>query len=286
MKNLTFIKDGGWLSMTIAVVVGVFAVVGLVQAATTISTNVSTDGNLSVTGTASVTGLTTLGQASSTRLSVTDTAYFGGTATTTITSAGNVSVAGTLTVTGAGTHTGLASFVQASSTRFSVFDTAYFGGSATSTFSSTGALTLITDLTLQNGEVISNSTNGTVSIGGASDILKILGTASTSALKVGDEPAAPTINGMVIGYCSFSDVASFTASTTKYFDCTTTPAGALISGDRVFVQATSSFDSPFIIQAASTTGVSTINLRVLNTGMDGAADTTLGGTSINFWAVR
>lgn len=191
----------------------------------------------------------------------------------------NVSTGGTLSVTG------LSSLAFASSTLLSA-NSAYFGQTATSTFSSTGALTLVTDLTLENGETISNSTNGTVSIGGASDTLKILGTASTSALKVGDEPATPAINGMVLGYCSFSDVTSFTASTTKWIDCTTTPAGALLTTDRVFVQATSSFDAPFVITAASSTGVSTINLRVLNTGLSGGADTTLGGTSINFWAVR
>ena len=190
----------------------------------------------------------------------------------------NISTAGTLGVTG------LSSLGSASSTQLSA-NTAYFGQTATSTFSSAGALTLIADLTLQNGEVISNSTNAIVSIGGASDTVKILGTASTSALIVGDEPAAPTINGMVFGYCSFGDVTLAASSTAGFANCTTVPAGALVVSDRVFVQATSSFDAPFIITAASTTGVSTIQLRILNTGL-GAADGTLGGTSINFWALR
>src|SRR3989344_3967520 len=60
--TFSFIKDGGWLTMTLAVIVSVFAVVGLVQAATTISTNISTDGN------------TTLGDAVAD--SVTANAYF------------------------------------------------------------------------------------------------------------------------------------------------------------------------------------------------------------------
>jgi len=190
----------------------------------------------------------------------------------------DISTGGTLGVTG------LSSLGSASSTMFSA-NSAYFGATATSTFSTAGALTLIADLTLQNGETISNSTNAVVSIGGASDTVKILGTASTSALKVGDEPAAPTMNGMVFGYCSFGNVTLAASSTDGFANCTTVPAGALVAGDRVFVQATSSFEAPYIITAASTTGVSTIQLRIMNTGL-GAADGTLGGTSINFWALR
>ena len=104
----------------------------------------------------------------------------------------NILTGGTLGVTG------LSSLGSASSTMLSA-NSAYFGATATSTFSSAGALTLIADLTLQNGETISNSTNAVVSIGGATDTVEILGTASTSALKVGDEPAAPTMNGMYSG---------------------------------------------------------------------------------------
>lgn len=263
----------------------VFVSASIAQAATTISTNISTDGTLSITGLA-----TFLGGATTTQITLlSGDTIKNTTASTTIVSGALQSTGGFTATTGSFTSTlgvtGLSSLAFASSTLFSA-NSAYFGATATSTFSSAGALTLIADLTLQNGEVISNSTNGTVSIGGASDVVKILGTASTSAIRVGDEPATPVINGMVLGYCSFADVTSFTASTTKYVDCTTTPTGALLTTDRVFVQATSSFDSPFVIQAASSTGVSTVNLRVLNTGLDGAADTTLGGTSINFWAVR
>ena len=77
--------------MTLAVIVGVFAVVATVQAATTISTNISTGGTLDVTG------LSSLGQASSTMLSA-NTAYFGGTATTTISAAGVASFPSTISV--------------------------------------------------------------------------------------------------------------------------------------------------------------------------------------------
>lgn len=221
MKRFSFIKDGGWLTMTIAVVVGVFTVVGAAQAVTTISTNVDTGGTLNVTG------LSTLTNASTTILSTTGNFMVNGFATTTA-SNGNIATAGTLTVVGASTLTG----------------------------NVTAA-----------GSVI------------------IAGTASTSALKVGDEPAAPTMNGMVFGYCSFTDVTLAASSTDGFASCTTVPAGALVVGDRVFVQATSSVQAPYIITAASTTGVSTIQLRILNTGL-GGADGTLEGTSVNFWAVR
>lgn len=110
-KIFTFYKSRGLLSVVLSVVFSVLLVVTIVEAATTISTNISTDGTLSVTGastltgnttvggTLGVTGLTSLGQASSTRFSVFDTAYFGGTATTTIDSAGAVS-AQTITISG------------------------------------------------------------------------------------------------------------------------------------------------------------------------------------------
>ncbi len=60
--TFSFIKDGGWLTMTIAVVIGVFAVVGIVQAATTISTSITTAGNITTTsgGTLTVAGASVL----------------------------------------------------------------------------------------------------------------------------------------------------------------------------------------------------------------------------------
>jgi len=181
-------------------------------------------------------------------LGVLGVSTFGATASTTI------SAAGVLTAPSAIVNGTLAAYGATT-----------FGGTATSTFGADGTVTLTAGLT---------GTTATLS-----------GLASTSALKVGDEPAAPTINGMVFGYCSFGDTVITSSTTEGFASCTTVPAGALLAGDRVFVQATSSFDAPFIITAASTTGVSTIQLRIMNTGI-GAADGTLGGTSVNFWALR
>ncbi len=75
-----------------------FAATGAIGALSAGSLTVS--GNTIHTGTLTQTGLASFVQASTTRLSVHGTAYFGGTATTTIDSAGNLAVAGTLGVSG------------------------------------------------------------------------------------------------------------------------------------------------------------------------------------------
>src|SRR3989338_8233330 len=166
-KTLSFIRNNNWIAMTIAVVAGVLLVVGGVQAATTISTNIETDGTLEVTGASTLTGLTTMIQASSTRFSVHGTAYFGGTATSTFDSAGNLTVVGTLGVTGLTTLTG------ASTTRISLTNNLMVNGMATTTGSS-GSIATEGDLT-------------------------VLGTASTTALKVG--ATANTITDASVGIC-------------------------------------------------------------------------------------
>jgi len=118
-KIFTFYKSRGPVSVILSVVLSVFLLVAIVEAATTISTDISTDGALSVTGASTLTGnvtaagtlavtgastltgLTSMVQASSTRFSVHDTAYFGGTATSTFDSAGNLTVIGTASSTDA-----------------------------------------------------------------------------------------------------------------------------------------------------------------------------------------
>ena len=116
-KTIKFLKNPGPVSVILSVVLSVLFVVTVVQAATTIGTNISTDGTISVTG------LTTLGQASTTRISVFDTAYFGGTATSTFSSAGVLTLAGNLVLTTA-SSTGLATLdsVKVSSTGDTVAD--------------------------------------------------------------------------------------------------------------------------------------------------------------------
>lgn len=81
MKSLVSYVTRSTFTVVTAAVVGVLFVVGLVSAATTISTNISTGGTLSVTG------ASTLAAASTTLLSA-NFAQFGGTGTTTVTTAG------------------------------------------------------------------------------------------------------------------------------------------------------------------------------------------------------
>ena len=161
----------------------------------------------------------------------------------------NIQTDGTLGVTGLTTLTG------ASTTRISLTNNLMVNGMATTTGSS--------------GDI---ATQGSVTI---------LGTASTSAIKVGDEPDPTTINGLVAGYCTFA-TASITASTTGMVSCS--GATGVRSGDRIFVQATSSLPDAFVIQAASSTATDVIQVDIVNFGFSGTTAT--GVNSLNFWAVR
>ncbi|MDO8565447.1 MAG: hypothetical protein Q7R67_02420 [bacterium] len=227
------------ISVVLATVFGVLLVSLVVNAATTISTNVQTDGTLSVTGASTLTG--------------------------------NVAAAGTLDVTG------LTSMIQASSTRFSVHGTAYFGGSATTSITSAGVITLT------NGETIANATNGTITL--TADVMKMVGTASTSAIRVGDEADATLLNGLVSGYCTIADL-SITASSTGTTLCS--GATGVVSGDRVFVMATGTIPNNFVVQAASSSADTIIQIDILNiatTTADSGTDDT-GIRSFWFWATR
>jgi len=107
------------------------------------------------------------------------------------------------------------------------------------------------------------------------------GVASTSALKVGDEIAS-TINGLVFGYCTLAAI-DVSAATTTYAYCT--GATGVISGDRVFVQATSSMPTATWITAASSTATAgQINVRLH--AEIGATAIGAGTVSLNVWAVR
>jgi len=266
----TYLNGLGRMTRTVLLVLAViFVSAGIAQATavTTISTSITT------TGTLTVSDQTLLGQATSTMLSA-YSAYFGGAgggATSTFATNGSLTLGGALSGT-SGTF----------STTLGVTGLASLLGGATTTQITLGKSDTIKN-TAASTTVISGNLQTTGGFIGTTATLS--GLASTSALLVGDETAAPTINGMVFGYCSFTDVTLAASSTNGFANCTTVPAGSLVAGDRVFVQATSSLKSQYIITAASTTGASTIQLRFLNTGL-GTADGTLSGTSVNFWALR
>lgn len=150
------------VSVVLAVVFGVLVVSFAVNAVTTISTNIDTDGTLTVDGASTLTGLTSMIQASSTRFSVHDTAYFGGSATTTINSAGNVSIAGTLSITGNATGTSATTTTAFFGTVLSA-NSLSIGGSASTTIGTDGTLTVPSGKTTTL--TTSNSATSTLIVG-------------------------------------------------------------------------------------------------------------------------
>jgi len=133
------------------------------------------------------------------------------------------------------------------------------------------------------------STGGTLEVTGASTLtgavtmsstLAVTGVSTlTGGVKVGS--TANTVTDMSIGYCTIP-ATTVAASSTAYADCTTSVT--ISASDRVVVQATSSLPANFLIQAASTTGATTINVRIFNSGT--IAGTATGINSFNFWAAR
>ncbi len=174
----------------------------------------------------------------------------------------NIQTDGTLSVTGASTLTGLVTMSGAATVGTTLNVT---GATTLSTVEVTGAVTL----------------DSSASVGTS---LTVGTTASTSKLIVGGDSADGTISGIVTGYCNIAAVGSFNASTTQAVTCAN--ATGLRAGDRVFVQATSSLQTNFIIQYASTTAAGgAITVGILNDGI-GTAVNSMTATSLNFWAVR
>lgn len=83
------------------------------------------------------------------------------------------------------------------------------------------------------------------------------------------------------GVCNIAGV-TITASSTAFIDCTS--ATGVASSDKVFVMATSSLPTNFVIQAASSSVANVINLRIVNLGYDGTTAT--GGRSFYWQAIR
>lgn len=154
-----------------------------------------------------------------------------------------------------------------------------------------GALT-VSDATTLNGDVTLGDAAGDaiILIGNASttnaltvgSYLYVETTASTTNLIVGGDSANGTIAGMVFGYCSFNS-GTITASTTKAVDCAN--ANGVRIDDRVFVQATSSLGTNFVIIAASSSAANTISLYITNLALT-AGDASTGQISIDFFSIR
>lgn len=195
----------------------------------------------------------------------------------------NVSTGGTLSVTG------LSSLSNASSTMLSA-NTAYFGQSATSTFDSAGDLSVAgtlgagaTTVTTLHATGLATLDSGITLTGSetVSSNLTTTGTASSTKLVVGSGPAN-TVSGIAFGYCTITANVSVSATSTAYADCTTNTA--IVSGDRVFVEATSSMPAGVLVEAATSTASTNINLLLVNA--TAGTSKSVQNVSLNFWAVR
>ena len=155
------------------------------------------------------------------------------------------------------------------------------------------ATTISTNITTAGTLAVTSSSTitGLLSVGGAltaNGTLTAVGdstlaSTTATALKVGQTGTRHT--GFASGYCTIANV-NIAASSTGMVSCSS--ATGVVSGDRVFVQATSSIPDNFLIQAASTTADTVIQVDLFNTPTttaDGGGDDT-GVRSFNFWAVR
>lgn len=168
----------------------------------------------------------------------------------------NVSIDGTLTQTGAATFSAAVTVSGAGTFNGSNV----FGDAGTDTNLFTGTLQASTTALFTSG-------------------LTSYGTASTSGLIVN---GPTTLSGIVAGFCNIP-ATTVTASSTDYATCS--GATGVEVGYRVFVMATSSMPEGLFITAATSSGASTIGVRIMNTAPTGV-DTSTGNISFNFWAFR
>ncbi len=198
----------------------------------------------------------------------------------------NISTEGALTVTGISTLTGAVyatSTVQATGA-LTTFGNATLGDDVSDSVTATA---YFTQLRIGTGSTFGHiGTVGADELGVEGDI-EIDGTAyfdgiaSTTALRVGDDSNVTTINGMVFGYCTLASV-TVVATSTAQTHCT--GATGVLTGDRVWVMATSSLPTGLVVDAASTTASDIIGVRINNA--TAGANTATGAVSLNFWAVR
>lgn len=149
-----------------------------------------------------------------------------------------------------------------------------------STNISTGGTLTVTGASTLTGAV---SAESTLAVTGAATLSSTLAVTGVSTLSGGVAVGATanTVTDMSIGYCTIP-ATTVAASSTAFANCTTNIT--ISTSDRVIVQATSSLPANFLIQAASTTGATTINVRIFNSGT--IAGTATGINSFNFWAAR
>ena len=184
-----------------------------------------------------------------------------------------------MTVSGVSSFTGLGTFLGGATTTTLTLLNGEVISNATDGVIQMNGIASSTSITLLNGETITNATDGTIAISATN--VTFDGTASTTNLRVGSDTVS-SIAGMIFGYCTIATV-TVNATSTAYRDCT--GATGVTDSYRVFVQATSSLPAGLVVEAASSTATTgTINLRIGNN--TAGANTATGIVSFNFWAVR
>ncbi len=179
---------------------------------------------------------------------------------------------------------------------------------ATGALSVTGLATLsggatTTQLTLLSGDTIKNTTASTTVLSGTISVstttttgltasgASTLASTTATAFKVGQ--VGSQLSVVTAGYCVATADMSTASTTGVYADCTPyrnvagvpTQINTLTAGtDRVFVQATSSLPSWIVLQAASTTAGSLINVKLVNVST--TTSTASATYAFNFWAFQ
>src|SRR3989344_385549 len=221
------VLSAGTLSLT---GLATFANGFVAQASSTVTGNFTTTRVNAFTGASNFTGLASFTQASTTRFSVFDKAYFGGSATSTFDSAGNLSVAGTLGVTGDttlsnATTTNLFSTTASStnlfSTNLNAGPVALGHATTTNLFSTTASSTNLF------------STNGNIGVlsAGTLSLVSALNVSGLSTLAGFISTASSTISSGLFSMMGGASTTAFTNSGTTWF----TGAGlssALLSTDQ------------------------------------------------------
>ncbi|MDP3784892.1 MAG: hypothetical protein Q8R12_02345 [bacterium] len=283
MKKFSEARAFGFVLLSL---VALFLSAALITNATSIGNNVSVTGTFDATGastlssTLTVTGATGIGTTSpAQRFSVHGNALISGN----LTSVANVTATGTLNVTG------LTTLGNATNTQLTVTSNSYLSTTGIGT-TSPSQLFAVHGNALISGNLtsVANITaTGTLNVTGLTTLVSattthvgVTGTASTTNLVVGG--GGSTIAGINFGFCNISS-GTIAASSTVATNCTS--ATGVAANDRVFVMATSSLPTNFIILSASSSAATVISLYIRN--MDGPpAVTTTGNISLNFFSFR
>lgn len=271
MRN--FIKDHRFLAGLLSIFISVFLVSIVAYAATTIGTNINTAGTVTMES-ASTTNDFWLGNVIA---DDDDSLFFDASSTEWLMwddDPGEFDLSDDLNIDGGATSTFVWIGSGGTANNIDMSNDLYVQGDAEIDGSLWVDSATTTDSLAVGGYASSTgnlNTQGNLHVGGNTDV--------DGTLVVGQ--SGSTITNYTFGTCDFVDT-SITASSTEVVFCNN--ATGVASGDNIYVTATSSFETNYIIQTASSTAANVIQVRVLNLGL--IEDTTLGGTTLNWQSIR